>query len=201
MRSKNSDDATSKDVIVLGRHGKSALSRRITLNWREYRDWWASYDDHGLAENQAIPDGLQELAGAADTVMCSSLTRARETAQIAAGRPADIATSLLIEAPLPSPPLGPIKLHPTVWGTIARIFWYFGYSDGQESHYAARLRAGHAADLLEDKANDGKLVYVAAHGWFNRMIRAELRRRGWRCTENQGDLHWRFRRFERTTHK
>lgn len=201
MQSKTINDRNGKDVIVLGRHGKSVLSRRVTLNWREYRTWWARYDSVGLADGQVPPKAVKDIAGSADVVMCSTLRRAQETARMAAGREPDFSMSLLIEAPLPSPPLGPIKLHPTVWGTLARICWWLGYSDGQESAYAARLRASSAASMLEEHANGGKLVYVAAHGWFNRMIRVELKRRGWRCTENQGDLHWRFRRFERTTHR
>ena len=43
------------------------------------------------------------------------------------------------------------------------------------------------------------MIFVAGHGWFNRMLRPALKRRGFKCTEDHGDLHWSYRRYERTS--
>ena len=187
------------DTIIIARHGKPALSRKIQLTWREYRDWWKDYDSGGLAEKQKIPKKLKALAENADVVISSSLLRARESAELASGREPDFIYDELIEAALPPPHLGSMKFRPKTWGTWARIAWYWGWPDGMESHGEARARANKMCDVLASHAKDGKTVYVSAHGWFNRMLKGSLMKRGWKCVSENGDLHWSHRRFERPT--
>ena len=187
----------SIDIIIIARHGKPALSRKIKLNWREYRDWWKKYDAGGLASEQKIPKRLKVWTDKADIVISSSLLRAVESAELAAGRKPDFTYDNLIEAALPSPHLGPLRIRPKSWGTWSRIVWYIGWSDGMETHGEARARANDMCDVLAGHAKDGKIIYVSAHGWFNRMLKGSLMKRGWKCMSQNGDLHWSHRRFER----
>ena len=189
----------SQDVIIIARHGKPALSRKVRLNWREYRDWWGQYDLGGLAEQQKIPPKLKALAEKADIVLSSPLPRAVESALLASEREPDFIYENLVEAALPSPHLGGLKFRPKTWGTWSRIVWFYGWPDGMESHGAARARANAMCDVLAGHAKGGKLVYVSAHGWFNRMLKGSLKKRGWKCVSQNGDLHWSHRRFERPT--
>ena len=191
----------TKDVIILVRHGKPALSRRVRLDWRGYRDWWIKYDEGGLADNQKIPKRVRNYAKQADIVISSPLRRAQESAELARGRPADKTDPDLVEAALPSPHFGSLKFRPKTWGTFARIAWYFGWSDGMESHHEARLRANKMAQKLADEAAAGKMVFVTAHGWYNRMLKGSLKNQGWTCVHQNGDLHWSCRRMERATQK
>lgn len=188
-----------KDVIVIVRHGKPALSRKIRLNWLEYRDWWKRYDLSGLADEQTPPRKLIALMKHADFVCSSDLIRAVQTATMAAGRAPDLIDPVFREAALPSPWLGRIKLRPKSWGTLSRIVWFYGVINSEERVSAARVRAKVAAAILADNANEQRMVVVFAHGWFNRMMGTQLRKRGWKMTKNQGDLHWKYRRWERTT--
>ncbi|MFN3313950.1 MAG: histidine phosphatase family protein, partial [Hyphomonas sp.] len=64
-----------------------------------------------------------------------------------------------------------------------------------ESIAEARLRANAAARHLHEASEGGK-VYLAAHGWFNRMLRPELRRLGWVCVHDGGDQYWSYRVYE-----
>ena len=68
-----------------------------------------------------------------------------------------------------------------------------------ESHGEARARANKMCGVLAGHASGGKMVYVSAHGWFNRMLKGSLMKRGWKCVSQNGDLHWSHRRFERPT--
>lgn len=186
-----------KDIIVLSRHGKPALSRRVLLTSAQFRQWWQQYDAGGLARDQKAKPKTAHWAKRADIVISSTLRRAVETAHLASGDMPDKQMEELVEAALPSPPLGPVKLTPRIWGTLARIVWWCGYSSNMESVGQARERAKLAAQLLSEQAEGGKLVFVAAHGWFNRMIGSQLKREGWLCTQDQGDLHWCYRFYER----
>ena len=187
----------SEDTIILVRHGKPALSRKVRLSWREYRDWWKQYDVGGIIPDQKVPQKVQEWAGKADVFYSSSLRRAIESLELAAGRSPDKIWDELVEAPLPSPPI-PLKLRPKSWGAWSRIVWCIGWSDGMESRSQARQRANHMAKILEESAQGGKIVYISGHGWFNRMIKGYLMARGWKCVSQNGDLHWNHRRMVRT---
>ena len=194
---EKSANSAKPDVIILARHGEPDLSRKVRLNWRGYKYWWRLYDEAGLKPKSKAPKMIRELARQADLVMASTLPRAIETAERALGADVERREAVLIEAPLPPPNLGYIKLKPRTWGVLSRISWMMGFSGETESQADARIRADKAAQMLSDEAQNGRMIFVAAHGWFNRMIRAGLKKRGFICTEDHGDLHWSYRRYER----
>ena len=191
----------TNDIIIIARHGKPELSRKVRLNWKEYREWWLKYQISGLKKEQKVPKRLKKWAEKSDIVISSSLLRAMESATLASGREPDFIYEDLVEAPLPSPYLGSIKIRPKSWGTWSRIVWYFGWSDGMESHKSARVRADNMSGILADHSKGGKIIYVSGHGWFNRMLKGSLKKQGWKCKSQNGDLHWSHRRFERPTQK
>lgn len=192
-------EKSTVDRIVLVRHGKPALSRKIRLTWQEYRDWWLQYDLGGLNPAQKIPKKVKKIAASADIVISSPLRRAVESAELLTGAAPDKTHPDLIEAALPSPHLGPLKFRPKTWGTWSRIVWYVGYAGGMENHRDARIRVERVCDVLSGEAAGGKVVLVTAHGWINRMIKGSLMKRGWKCVHQNGDLHWSFRTLERKT--
>jgi broad specificity phosphatase PhoE len=185
------------DTLIIARHGKPSLSRKVYMTWDGYREWWERYDAGGIVPNQRVPARLKSWIDKADLIIASPLRRAVESAELAAGRPVNVTDERLVEAALPSPHLGGLKFRPKTWGTFARIVWYVGWSDGMESHAEARQRANEMCDVLANHAAGGKIVYVSAHGWINRMIKGSLLKRGWKMKSQNGDLHWSFRRYER----
>jgi broad specificity phosphatase PhoE len=186
-------------AIVLARHGEPALSRKVKLSAREYRDFWASYEVMGLLPGQTPPALLSGFVATCDVLISSTRLRAVESAQALANGRLFAQEALLIEAPLP-PPNWPdwIKLSPRMWGFFARFWWwFFNHHEGQESRRQAEARADVAAARLADLAATGQEVVVLAHGFFNVLIGRALRRRGWRMTLREGYKYWSTRRFER----
>lgn len=187
-------------AVILARHGKPALSRKVLLSADQYREWWADYEMGGLAEGQTPPDHLKRHAEEAGFIIASTRPRSVETARaISCGR-AFAEDPLFIEAPLP-PPHWPrwLKLSPRIWGFTSRVWWWFlNHHDQQETRAEAQARAEAAARLLVDLAAGGQDVLVVAHGFFNTMIGMALRRLGWRCVADGGFKYWSVRRFERT---
>lgn len=185
--------------VILVRHGEPALSRKIRFDAAGYREWWARYEEGGLREGQTPPLALAAMAEKAGVIIASTRRRSVETANaVAAGR-AFAQDPLFIEAPLP-PPRWPgwVKLSPRLWGFFARVWWWFlDHHDGQESRAQAEARAAQAAEMVAEMAQNGQDVLVVAHGFFNTMIGIALKRRGWRCVEDQGYRYWRARIFRR----
>ncbi len=194
---KDRDGKGARGPIIIARHGRPKLDRKAgpRLNWREYVDWWARYEAGGLAPDQSAPAELVELVSDAATVFASQRLRAQETAALAAPGRDQVVEGLFNEAPLPPPRFKRARYLPKTWNVLARAAWLNGHTLDTESITEARARASAAALRLHKEAEKGK-VFLAAHGWFNRMLRPELKRLHWRCVEDKGDQYWRHRVYE-----
>lgn len=183
--------------IIVSRHGRPALNRELgpKLDWTQYVDWWARYEAGPLAEGQTAPQALMDLVQDADVVFASARLRAQQTAAIALPHKPAGHDPVFNEAPLPPPKLGSFTALPKTWNILARTAWLAGHHLGGESSREAHLRAKIAALRLHEASAQGK-VYLAAHGWFNRMLRPELRRLGWVCVEDGGDRYWSYRVYD-----
>lgn len=184
-------------AIIIARHGKPDCDRRVRIDWRGYVEWWDQYNASGLMPNQASRrERLIETAKEADHIFSSATRRAIETAEaVAAGRPV-IQDPVFAEAPLPPPRMWG-RHKPRWWGVLARVSWWFGNAHGEESRKEAEQRAEAAVATLTARALRGETVFLAAHGWFNRMMRRVLKQQGWTEVENHGDRYWAYRRFEK----
>lgn len=185
-------------AIILARHGEPALSRETRLSAAGYGAWWAQYEEGGILAGQLVPEDLKAVARFAGAVIASTRRRSIESVLALGVAPPFEENPLFIEAPLPPPPFPEwIRLSPRHWGVIARFWWWvFDYHPGVESRTQAERRADEAAKVLIARAAGGADVLLVAHGFFNTMIGRALRRRGWRCTLDQGFRYWSIRRFE-----
>jgi broad specificity phosphatase PhoE len=184
--------------IIIVRHGRPVLNRNEgpRLDWRAYRDWWSRYEQSPLADDQKCPDALIAEVRDDAVVFSSVRPRAMQTADALAGGRMVTRDPTFNEAPLPPPRWG-AKYLPKTWNKIARVAWLMGHHDGDEHVRDARSRASKAADVLVSTAMKGPDVVLAAHGWFNRMLRPQLRRRGWSCVHDGGDKYWSYRIYEK----
>lgn len=186
-------------AIILARHGEPALSRKVKLTAAEYREFWASYELLGILPGQTPPKQLLDFVEGCGAVVSSTRLRAMESAKAIAGVREIAHHDLLIEAPLPPPSLpGWIRMSPSLWGFLARVWWwFFNHSEGQETRSEAEERADKAAGLLIGLAAGGEDVVVLAHGFFNFMVGRSLRKLGWKLVSSEGYKYWSMRRFER----
>lgn len=196
MAETRTDHVHAPGAITIARHGRPDADRTVKIDWREYENWWKGYDDAGLAPGQTPPSCIVQAAKEAAVVFSSTLPRAIETARAAAPGRELVIDPDFVEAPLPPPQMSGL-LKPGTWGVYARIFWWFGAARGLETRKEAEFRAERAAEKLVLAAERGP-VLLCAHGWFNRMLRPPLRRRGWKCVQDGGDTYWSCRRYEQT---
>lgn len=188
---------TGRGPIIISRHGRPALDRTAgpKLSWQEYRDWWQRYEAGSLAKDQTVPEKLIAEVKAVDLVLSSERPRAIETAEWATKGRSPEPNPVFNEAPLPPPRFKTRKYLPKTWNILARTVWLRGHALDGESVHEARKRATDAAQRLHEAAA-GQSVYLAAHGWFNRMLRRPLRKLGWVCVYDGGDKYWSYRVYE-----
>ncbi|MCW2246443.1 broad specificity phosphatase PhoE [Azospirillum fermentarium] len=181
------DGSTDRRIIILARHGRVAPSTRRFGGPAAFRDFLAAYDRAPLDPSRPPPPDLAALAGGSATVFASSLPRSLASAAVLApGRPAR-SLPLFDEAPLPVPSL-PLHLPMVAWTVVARALWLAG-AGGCESAAAVRDRAAQACTVLEDAVAAGP-VFLAGHGWMNRLLSHTLTHRGWRVLETTGHGPW-----------
>lgn len=195
--SDKADHQRKRGPIIVSRHGRPALNRSAgpKLNWEEYRDWWDQYEAGSLAEDQAAPKKLKDAVAKIDLVLSSVRPRAVETATWATDGREPEQHAVFNEAPLPPPRFKTRRYLPKTWNILARTAWLRGHKLDGESVTEARERAAEAAQVLHEKA-ENQSVYLAAHGWFNRMLRRPLKKLGWVCVYDGGDKYWSFRVYE-----
>lgn len=183
--------------IIVSRHGKPQLDRTAgpRLDWRKYRDWWAAYEESPLRDDEFAPEPLKLVVKDADIVFASGRIRAQQTAARAAPHMQAEYDPVFNEAPLPPPRIPGVRYLPKTWNILARAAWLNGHALDGESVSEARIRAANAAAKLHAASEDQK-VYLAAHGWFNRMLRPELKKLGWKCVHDGGDNYWSHRIYE-----
>lgn len=191
--------AVRPGAIILARHGEPAISRKVLLTSRGYREFWTKYEELGLREGQVPPTPLMDQIATAGAVISSVRNRSIESAIALCRGREFVREAIFVEAPLPPPNWpGFVRMSPKLWGFLARFWWwFFNHHEGQETRRQAEARAEQAAAMLEGLALSGEDVVVLAHGFFNFMVGRSLRRRGWRLTANQGWKYWSSRRFER----
>lgn len=189
---------SNQKTIIVARHGKPALNRKVWLSSDEYVDWWQKYDEGGLIPEQNVPRKLLNAVAHSEVIVASPLKRAVETAERVAGDRRFMLDEVFVEAPLPPPQLPKfIKLTPRMWGFVARCTWYIGFNGNSESHDEAKIRAKNAADKLVSLNYESGTVSLLAHGWFNRMMRPHLKAHGYECVYDGGDFHWSYRIYQK----
>ena len=110
------------------------------MRWRDYRDWWATYELSSLKDGQTCPEALLKEIGEDAVILSSARPRAMQTAgHLGRGREVKH-DPMFNEAPLPPPKLGPFPMRPKNWNKIARLLWMMGYTGGEEHVRDARRR-------------------------------------------------------------
>jgi len=185
--------------IIIVRHGRPVVIPKEgpPMGWKDYRDWWAKYELSSLKDGQTCPESLLKEVSEDAILLSSARPRAIQTAgHLGRGR-AVKHDAMFNEAPLPPPKLGKFPMRPKNWNKWARLLWMMGHSGGEEHVRDARRRAARASEVLIETAGEGRDVVLAAHGWFNRMLRPELRKRGWANVHDGGDKYWSYRIYEK----
>jgi broad specificity phosphatase PhoE len=180
--------------IIIVRHGRPQVIPKEgpPMKWRDYKAWWDKYELSSLKEGQCCPEPLLKEIREDAIILSSARRRAIETAgHLGRGREVKH-DPMFNEAPLPPPRINLIPMRPKNWNKWARLLWMMGHSGGEEHVRDAKRRAAKAA---EDNA--GRDVVLAAHGWFNRMLRPQLKKRGWVNVHDGGDKYWSFRIYQK----
>lgn len=183
--------------IVLARHGPSSVCLRGRIAGNRLGELVNQMQNSGIADHSEPPSEACALAQAAGILVSSDLARSRQSAGLLVPEKPALSESVFREAEVPTSFSGSIVLQASTWIVLARALWHFRAWPEVESRKAARARARDAATRLEELADQYRTVFLVGHGYFNQMIAAELRRRGWRGPRFPAKRNWGSSRYWR----
>jgi broad specificity phosphatase PhoE len=183
--------------VILMRHGKPLIPPQKSVSSEEFRTWIEAYNAAELCEKSKPESAAVEIAKSSNSVMCSNLKRSLNSAEVLGVNEVSSSEYHLREMEMPWGKITPFKLKPEYWAVIFRILWFLGYSKNSESFKEAKLRAAHAASLLENSAKKNGSVLFVGHGMLNRFIEKYLVANGWQVKKKVGSNYWEFGVLER----
>jgi Histidine phosphatase superfamily (branch 1) len=182
--------------VILMRHGKPLLPPQQSVTSQDFHKWIAEYDLADICPSMLPSTELIELATNCNAVLCSSLSRSRNSARLLGVNEIYCTDHELREMEMPWGKFFNVALKPEYWAVIFRVLWFCGYSRNSESFKAAKTRAEQAAATIEAIAKQKQSVLFAGHGLLNRFIAKSLVRRGWKAKQAIGSNYWDFGIFE-----
>ncbi len=121
-----------------------------------------------------------------DTVFCSPLNRAIQTASLIFGEDAILITdSILAELDYPVVEFPIVQLPVKVWLFISRVAWMTGIMGKEDDDYPHRKRELQIySQKLVKNADRNEVTVVVAHGMVNRELIKILKAQGWKPENN-----------------
>ncbi len=182
----NDSNATIQQIILI-RHGEPDLNKKGWRNRNEAIIFMQQYDSAIVLPFAKRPINVDRIP--IDTILHSSLPRARNTAQQAFGEiKVLIQDSNYREFERKALKWPNMKMPTKFWTTGSRILWLMGLNDKNiESFRQARKRAKFNAEILTIKASQEGMVILVAHGLHNKYVKKYLKKLGWKLVHNSGN--------------
>ena len=180
------DDYGSLKQIALIRHGEPALNKKGWFTRTEAIQFIHDYDSVGVEPIHDMPFVLHR--GDMRIIHTSTLNRAKHTARLIFGDNAVYnADPLFREFERKIVAFPNIKMPLKFWLLSARLTWLLGVNDAAiESYKEAKRRAQEASEKLIQYAEEDPKVVLVAHGFLNRQLVKNLKKKGWTLVRKGG---------------
>ncbi|MEM1135976.1 MAG: histidine phosphatase family protein [Bacteroidota bacterium] len=172
--------------IILIRHGEPALKKEGWVKREEAKQFIYAYDTVGIYDSKFKSASITD--DEVTVIHTSSLNRARHTAKFLFGEEKNYLNDTLFReferkiAALPN-----LKLPLKTWLVTSRILWMMGMNKKNiESFSEAKRRAKRATSRLEQLTDENGKVVLVAHGFLNRYLIKNLKKRDWKVVRKGG---------------
>ena len=178
---------TNAQEIILIRHAKVAQDHSGWMGVKKARQLHRSYDTSPIHQFSSDSVLAKIPARQTDTVYVSGLPRSIGTGIKLFGETATLVSmDLFNEFDMHIAGI-PLFLPYKGWTGISRILWLAGAKKrGVESFAEAKERVELAANFIEEKVKNRQQIILVTHGFINRNISKELKKRGWKIVQNNG---------------
>ena len=173
------------------RHGKPSVAAIPRISAGEFSDWVDHYNASGVCPSLPPPQEFCSAVCQTPFTVCSDLLRSIESAKSMGIEPV-LCLQALRELDMPYGLASRLRLKASTWMVIHRLLWWCGFSRNSESRREAKERAATAADTLIKLASMHQSILFIGHGWMNRYIAKELKKRDWQGPASPGRDYWQY---------
>jgi broad specificity phosphatase PhoE len=181
--------------IILIRHAEVDISKNAFVYASEIPKWIDIYNNAEIKKHFVSKSEISNIFNSSNKIFCSGLKRSVDSVKLYGKNPNE-QDEVFNEAGLPYANWRWVKLPLSVWATVFRVMWIFGYKNNGESLQEAKVRAKKGADKLIEYCEKGNTVTLLGHGLMNRLIGKELLQRGWTTPHKMGISNWAYGVFE-----
>lgn len=173
--------------LILIRHAQVSLEHKGWMNSKKAAEYREAYDTAPVYQFERDTVLAKIPKRITDTIYVSGLPRSIATGVKLYGDSAQLVSlDLLNEFELYILKL-PLYMPYKVWTSLSRGFWLLGMKkEDTESYREAKNRVKTIADLIEKKAITNRQIILVTHGFINRNIAKEMKKRGWEIEQNNG---------------
>lgn len=187
--------------IVLMRHGRPEIHleslRHILKSPAETGQVIVDYEFGALDSEQTPPKRSLDIAKICEAKFSSDLPRAITSMNMLGHQDNIEIDDCFRESNQPYLTWTRPKLQFFTWCFIFRVAWFLGFAKNGESVSKGRQRAEICATKLAEAAHNQDSVLLLAHGIINHLITSELKRQGWRKTQNTNNDYWSYAILEK----
>ncbi|MDX1283477.1 MAG: phosphoglycerate mutase family protein [Draconibacterium sp.] len=178
---------TEGQEVILIRHAEVILEETGWMGSKKATEQRAKYDTapvHQFIKEDVLKDLPKRIT---DTVYVSALPRSIATGwKLYGDSVVLVSMEMLNEFDLHVVEL-PLFLPLKAWTAISRGLWVLGLKGHDtETSKEGRKRTKIVADFIEERSKYNQQIILVTHGFLNRNVTNELKRRGWKIKRNEG---------------
>lgn len=173
--------------IYLVRHGEPDINMRGWINVLGYSKLLRKYNRSRIIKNEQHSIKVASVIGNTAKCFSSDSPRAVDTANEVLCSSNFKPDKLFREIELPVIKI-PIIANYYIWRTLARLFWFLGFSE-KRSIWKSKKIVSMAALQLIDEAEKHDVV-LFGHGMMNSLLALELKLKGWKCRIPLVNNYW-----------
>lgn len=175
--------------IVFIRHAKVDIDSSTPITAKMLKSWEEAYNNAPIIKDIPQNEALYQAFDEVDYILSSTLRRTQDSV-VLLNRGIDASNALFNEAQIPVLNGKFIKLKPTSWLVLFRIFSLVGFGRWAATLRETKSQAAEASRVLLELSDKHDKIILVGHGVMNWLIRKELLASNWQSEGKDAHGNW-----------
>jgi broad specificity phosphatase PhoE len=184
--------------ITFIRHAKVDMDSSIPMTSKMLKRWEEAYNNAPIIQDLPEDQALYQVFDEVDYILSSTLKRSHDSVALL-DRSIDESNVLFNEAQVPALEGTFIKLKPTSWLVLFRLFSLVGFGRWAMTLKETKSQAKEASEILLKLSEKHDNIILLGHGVMNWLITKELGTVGWESKGKSEHHNWGITSLTRST--
>ena len=175
--------------ITFIRHAKVDMDSSQPISAKMLKTWEEAYNNAPILKDIPQDKTLHKIFDEVDYIISSTLRRTKDSI-VLLGSSVDESNALFNEAQIPTLHGHFIKLKPTSWMVLFRLFSLVGFGRWAVTLKETKKQAEEASIFLVKRSEEHDNIILVGHGVMNWLIRKELLSLEWKSEGKDAHGNW-----------